>query len=124
MQGLHTGGRCFGYRIVDASNGRKQYEINPLAEVKPFDLGAELEELHAFAEKRIQDVASLLAGMKPNAKFEMSKNVGVIWMVPSKKADGARRQMENVSTLASGIGIFWEAASGRSYLSCAMQSNC
>src|SRR6185312_11608605 len=29
LQGLHTGGKCFGYKIVEAGDNRKQYEVNP-----------------------------------------------------------------------------------------------
>ena len=28
LQGLHTGGRCYGYDIVDAADNRKRYKIN------------------------------------------------------------------------------------------------
>jgi len=29
LQGLHTGGKCFGYKIVEVGNSRKRYEIHP-----------------------------------------------------------------------------------------------
>ena len=50
----------------------------------------QLAELRKLVQGQIFSVRSLIAKQKENAKYELSKTVKEIWMVPSKNAEGER----------------------------------
>jgi uncharacterized protein YeaO (DUF488 family) len=49
-----------------------------------------LAELKKFVRAQIYSVGSLITQQKENAKYELSKTLKEIWMVPSKDAEGKR----------------------------------
>jgi hypothetical protein len=50
----------------------------------------QLGDLRKFVRGQIFAIRSLIATQKENAKYELSKTVKEIWMVPSKNAEGER----------------------------------
>jgi CRISPR/Cas system-associated protein Csm6 len=104
--------RCRVQGVACRFSGRCRQAIQNealAAVVSPAKLKARIKE----RERDLQNIAKKLAEVKP---FDLAAEL--------EELQAVRGQMENDSTLVSAIGIFWEAASGRSYLSCAMQSHC
>jgi hypothetical protein len=62
-------------------------------ELKTFkreELEVQFSELKKFVEERVQHLASLIEAVKPNAKYELTKHMDEVWMVPAKNAEGER----------------------------------
>jgi Recombinase zinc beta ribbon domain len=61
-----------------------------LVKTKPVSIFEEADALRRFAVQRIFDIVSLFRGKAQNAKFELSKHCGELWMTALKNAEGER----------------------------------
>ena len=61
-----------------------------LLKTKPVSSFEEADALRRFAVQRIFDIVSLFRAKAQNAKFELSKHCGELWMAPLKNAEGER----------------------------------